>query len=80
MSDKLFNVHVIWRGDEDNFFCTLLQFEESVTQRQQLQVWSTEDYVVQAHEVEYPDGPNAILEGESYECIAVFEGDIRYIE
>lgn len=79
MTEKLFTIHVIWRGDEDDFMCTALQFDDTDQQRQAMQQWSTQDYVAQAHDAEYPNEPNRIMRGEPYDCIAIFEGDIRYI-
>lgn len=79
MSNNLFNVFVIWRGDEDNFMFTLLRYEDTPQQRQAMLGWTMRDYTTQAHDVEYPDEPNRIAQGDSYECIAVFEGNIRFI-
>ena len=79
MTENLINITVIWRCDEDDFLCTLLQYEDSDDQRQAMQQWSVQDYVEQAYDAEYPELPNPIAAGASYECIAIFEGLVRYI-
>ena len=79
MNTELFNVHVIWSCDGVDFFCTLLQYEDSDTQRQAMQQWSVRDYVEQAYDTEYPGQHNLITDGGKFECVTIFEGDVRYI-
>jgi hypothetical protein len=77
----LFNVYVVWRMDEDDFFFTLLQFEDTDMQRQAMQQWSVLDYVRQAFDATYPDVPNLFQGREHpfFECIGIFEGNIRFL-
>ena len=80
--DNLFNVYVVWSLDGP-IMTTLLQYEESDMQRQAMQDWSTQDYIEQAFDCEFPDEPNAVVGGDSYECAAIFEAvgknELRFI-
>jgi hypothetical protein len=80
MNNKLFNVYVVWSLDGP-IMTTVLQFEDSDIQRQAMQQWSAQDYVVQAFDAEFGcEEPNAIGEGASYELAAIFEAnDLRWI-
>lgn len=67
----MLNVYVVWVLDGP-IMTTLLQYEDSDIQRQAMQQWSAQDYVVQACDAEFPDEPNEILAGASYELAAIF--------
>lgn len=80
--DNLFNVYVVWSWDGP-IMTTLLQYEDDDMQRQAMQDWSVKDYVEQAFDCEFPGEPNAIVNGDSYECAAIFEAvgknELRFI-
>lgn len=68
----MIDVYVIWVYDGP-IMTTLLQFEDSDIQRQAMQQWSSQDYVVQAADVEFGcEQENPIVRGESYELAAIF--------
>jgi hypothetical protein len=70
--ENLFNVYVVWSYDGP-IMTTVLQFEDSDIQRQAMEQWSPQDYVVQAFDAEFGcDEPNAIGNGEPYELAAIF--------
>lgn len=70
----MMKVYVIWSLDGP-IMTTLLEFEDSDIQRQAMQQWSAQDYVVQAFDAEFPDEPNNIQSGASYELAAIFTAD-----
>lgn len=70
----MFSVYVIWSLDGP-IMTTRLDFEDSDIQRQAMQQWSSEDYVVQAFDAEFPDEANDITAGASYELAAIFTAD-----
>jgi len=80
--DDLFNIYVVWSLDGP-IMTTILKFYEDDIQRQAMQDWSVQDYVKQAFDCEFPDEPNAIVNGDSYECAAIFEAvgknELRFI-
>lgn len=66
--ENLINIYVVWSYDGP-IMTTLLQYEESDTQRQAMQQWSTEDYIAQAYDVEFGEA----YDGAGYELAAIFE-------
>lgn len=80
--DNLFNVYVVWSFDGP-IMTTLLQYDEDDMQRQAMQDWSVQDYIEQAFACEFPFEPNAIVNGDSYECAAIFEAvgenELRFV-
>jgi hypothetical protein len=70
----MINVYVVWIYDGP-IMVTILQYEDSDIQRQAMQQWSPQDYVAQAFDAEWPEEPNAIVNGESYELAAIFTAD-----
>ncbi len=80
--DNLFNVYVVWCLDGPTMV-TLLQYTDDDMQRQCMQVWSVQNYIEQAFDCEYPGENNLIVEGMSYECVAIFEAvgknELRFI-
>lgn len=75
----MLDVYVVWVLDGP-IMTTLLQFEDSDIQRQAMQQWSAQDYVAQAFDAEFPDEPNEILTGASYELAAIFKAkDLHWI-
>jgi len=75
----MINVYVVWSLDGP-VMATLLQYDNDDAQRQAMQQWSTEDYVKQAFDVEFPGEPNTIGVKDSYELAAIFEAEhIRFI-
>lgn len=68
----MIDVYVIWVYDGP-IMTTLLQFEDSDIQRQVMQQWSPQDYVIQAADAEFGlEEENPIQKGESYELAAIF--------
>jgi hypothetical protein len=65
--------HVIWRGDEDEFFITRLDLEEG-----HIDNLSNQQVVEMCHDVEYPDADNAITQGATYEMIDIIGGDVTF--
>lgn len=69
--DEYIKIYVVWRCDEDDFFVTLIEG-----------VWTLADWnknkddikllVQWAHDQEFPNEPNRILNGESYDYITSF--------
>ena len=74
MSDKLINVYVVWSLDGP-IMTTLLQFDDNDMSRQARQQWSSQDYVEQACDVEFPGEKNHIIAGHSYELAAIFAAE-----
>ena len=75
----MMNVYVVWCLDGP-IMTTLLQFDDDDMQRQAMQQWSADDYVVQAFDAEYPGEPNAVVNGASYELAAIFTAkDVNFI-
>lgn len=72
----MINVYVVWAYDGP-IMATLLQFEDSDIQRQAMQQWSPQDYVVQAADAElgFEEEENPIQKGESYELAAIFTAE-----
>lgn len=72
------NVYVVWAYDGP-IMTTLLQFTDDDMQRQAMQEWSTDDYVMQAFDAEF--GCEISYDPSvGYELVAIFTGDnIRFI-
>ena len=70
-TDEYIKFYVIWRCDEDDFLVTLV--EGIFT----LDDWNrnkhdTKVLCAWAHDQEFPDCPNRVIQGEAYEYITAF--------
>lgn len=71
--EKLMNVYVVWKYDGP-IMTTLLQFPDDDMQRQAMQGWSTDDYVMQAFDAEF-ECEISYDPSVGYELAAIFTCD-----